>query len=124
MIHNKSKISFFTQAESTEELENIIQQGITEFVIDNELDLKTTLQAAEKSKTKITISLRMKFQEHRIGTGKYFVYGMSASRVNDLILELKENSNIKELGIHIHRKSQNTSEWEIADEVKEGCCQR
>lgn len=44
---------------------------------------------------------------------------MSPHKVNDLILELKENPNIKTLGIHIHRKSQNTSEWEIADEIKD-----
>ncbi len=119
MIKDKSKISFFTQAESVEDLQNIIQQGITDFVIDNELDLQNILEAAEDSKTKISISLRMKFQEHRIGTGKYFVYGMHANRVNELISELKENQNIKELGIHIHRKSQNTSEWEITDEVKD-----
>ncbi len=119
MIKNKSKISFFTQAESTEELIQIIKQGVTNFVIDNEIDLENLTKSAKQTKTKITISLRMKFQEHRIGTGKYFVYGMPAKKVNELILNLKENSNIKELGIHIHRKSQNTSEWEIVEELKD-----
>jgi ornithine decarboxylase len=119
MIKDKSKISFFTQAESKEELIEIIQQGIINFVIDNEIDLRTTLQAAKESQNKIRISLRMKFQEHRIGTGKYFVYGMPSSKVNELIQKIKNNSNIKSLGIHIHRKSQNTSEWEIVEELKD-----
>ncbi len=123
MIKDKSKISFFTQAESIEELINIINQGITSFVIDNETDLQSILQATKETKEKINLSLRMKFQEHRIGTGKYFVYGMSPHKVNDLILELKESPSIKNLGIHIHRKSQNTSEWEIADEVKDSLTQ-
>lgn len=119
MIKDKSKISFFTQAESTQELENIISQKIETFVIDNETDLERILQAAKNTNQKINISLRMKFQEHRIGTGKYFVYGMPSNKVNKLIQELKDNPNINELGIHIHRKSQNTSEWEIAEELKD-----
>ncbi len=119
MIKDKSKISFFTQAESVEELIQIIDMGVENFVIDNEIDLENILQAAEKSKIKISISLRMKFQEHRIGTGKYFVYGMHSDKINGIILNLKENSDIREIGIHIHRKSQNTSEWEIMEEIKD-----
>ncbi|MCD4771125.1 hypothetical protein K8R30_01780 [archaeon] len=119
MIQDKSKISFFTQAENLKELKQIIQTGITTFVVDNEIDLEQILEAAEQTKTKIKISLRMKFQEHRIGTGKYFVYGMPSSKVNELISKLKDNVNISQLGIHIHRKSQNTSEWEIVEELKD-----
>jgi len=61
----------------------------------------------------------MKFQEHRVGTGKYFVYGMPSSKVNELISNIKENHFIEQLGIHLHRKSQNTSEWEILEELKD-----
>ena len=119
MIKDKSKVSFFTQAESIEELKQIIAQEIKTFVIDNEIDLQQILQAAEEAEEKINISLRMKFQEHRIGTGKYFVYGMSSRRVNELISEIKNKPQIKNLGIHIHRKSQNTSEWEIVEELQD-----
>lgn len=119
MIKNKSKISFFTQAESTKELKEIIDKGITTFVIDNEIDLKKTLKAAQENNTKINISIRMKFHEHRIGTGKYFVYGLPSLKVNQLIQNLKNNPQINNLGIHIHRKSQNTSEWEIVEELKD-----
>jgi ornithine decarboxylase len=59
----------------------------------------------------------MKFQEHRIGTGKYFVYGMPAVKVNELVSEIRGNKFIDKLGIHLHRKSQNTSEWEIKQEI-------
>jgi len=59
----------------------------------------------------------MKFQEHRIGTGKYFVYGMSSKKINEIILKIKGNEFIGKLGVHIHRKSQNTSEWEIKSEL-------
>lgn len=119
MIKDKSKISFFTQAESVEELKGIIETGIRTFVVDNEIDLERILKASEETSTKINLSLRMKFLEHRIGSGKYFVYGMPARRVNELILELKDNSLIGKLGVHIHRKSQNTSEWEVKDEIED-----
>jgi len=119
MIKNKSKISFFVQAENLEELKQIIQTEITTFVVDNEIDLEMVLRAAEQTRMKVNISLRMKFQEHRIGTGKYFVYGMSSSKVNELILRLKNDVNVNRLGIHIHRKSQNTSEWEVVEELKD-----
>ncbi len=119
MIKNKSKISFFTQAESIEKLKDILKSGIKTFVVDNEIDLKQILQALKKFKSKINLSLRMKFQEHRIGTGKYFVYGMPSKKINEIISEIRNNPLIEKLGIHIHRKSQNTSEWEIKEEIED-----
>lgn len=119
MIKNKSKISFFSQAESVGELEGLLEKGVLNFVVDNEVDLENILLAIKNRNKKITLSLRMKFREHRIGTGKYFVYGFSSKRVNDIIRELKGNENISSLGVHIHRKSQNTSEWEIVGDLKD-----
>jgi len=119
MIKNKSKISFFTQAESIEELKQLIKKGIKNFVIDNEIDLKRLLETIKEIKIKIDLSLRMKFQEHRIGTGKYFVYGIDSHKINEIIKEIKNNPFINQLGIHLHRKSQNTSEWEIEEEIKD-----
>ena len=129
MIKDKSKIWFFVQAESEEGLKIILEKGIRNFVVDNEVDLKRFLnvidvtplgvpQSAELG-GKINLSLRMKFQEHRIGSGKYFVYGMSSKRINEIISEIKDNGFIGKLGVHIHRKSQNTSEWEIKEELKD-----
>jgi len=119
MIKDKSKVSFFTQAESEKELAEILKKGIRSFVVDNEVDLDRILVIIKNEKIKIDLSLRMKFQEHRIGTGKYFVYGMSAVKINEIISKIKENKFIINLGVHLHRKSQNTSEWEIVDELKD-----
>lgn len=119
MIKDKSKISFFSQAESEKELEFLLDKGIRNFVVDNELDLERILSVINKKKIKIFLSLRMKFQEHRVGTGKYFVYGLPSNRVNELILKLKDNKKISSFGVHIHRKSQNTSEWEIVGELED-----
>jgi ornithine decarboxylase len=118
-IKNKKKIWFFTQAESEKELEEIFEKGIKNFVVDNEVDLERILKVIEKNKIKINLSLRMKFQEHRIGTGKYFVYGMPSNKINEIISQIKDNKFIGKLGVHLHRKSQNTSEWEIVEEVKD-----
>ena len=118
-IKNKSRIWFFTQAESEGELIEILNFGIKNFVIDNEVDLQRLLKVVEQEKIKINLSLRMKFREHRIGTGKYFVYGMSSIKINEIISEIKNNKFIDKLGIHIHRKSQNTSEWEIVEDLED-----
>ena len=119
MIKNKSKVWFFLQAESEEELKKILNEEIRSFVIDNEIDLNALLRVVENMKIKINIGLRMKFKEHRIGSGKYFVYGMGSKKVNQLVKELGENNLVDKIGIHIHRKSQNTSEWEIKSELED-----
>ena len=118
-IKDKNKIWFFTQAESEEEIKEILNKGVKNFVVDNEVDFEKLLKVIEKLEIKINLSLRMKFQEHRIGTGKYFVYGMPSKKINELILKIKENGLIEKLGIHLHRKSQNTSEWEIIEELRD-----
>ena len=101
-IDDKSKIWFFTQAESEEELEKIMGEGIENFVVDNEVDLNKILKVIDGRK--INLSLRMKFQEHRVNTGKYFVYGMSSKKISEIVEKIRGNSNISKLGIHLHRK--------------------
>lgn len=116
---NPEKVWFFTQAEKVQELKEIMKKGIKKFVVDNRVDLERLLKAIKESKEKICLSLRMKFKEHRIGSGKYFVYGMSSKKVNKIISEIKENLFIAKIGVHIHRKSQNTSEWSIREEIED-----
>ena len=118
-INDKSKIWFFLQAESNNDLRNILILGVRKFVIDNIVDLKNLLNVIEDEKITINLSLRMKFQEHRVGSGKYFVYGMSSREINKIVNNIGSNLHIKNLGIHIHRKSQNTSEWEIKSEIED-----
>ncbi len=119
MIGDKSKIWFFTQAELEGELKEIIDLGIRNFVVDNEVDLQRILNVINEKKIKISLSLRMRFQEHRVGSGKYFVYGMPSKKINELIFEIKDNSFIDKLGVHIHRKTQNTSEWDVKSELED-----
>jgi len=119
MIKDKAKIWFFTQAELESDLKEIIDSGIRNFVVDNEIDLERILSVIRWLGVKINLSLRMKFQEHRIGSGKYFVYGMASKRVNELILGLKNHEFLDKLGVHIHRKSQNTSEWDVKSELED-----
>ncbi len=119
MIKDKSKIIFFILAENEKEIEELLSVGIRNFVVDNEIDFFKIINVINKLKIKINLSIRMKFNEHRVGTGKYFVYGMYSNKVNSLILQEKDNKYLNKIGIHIHRKSQNTSEWEIIDELKD-----
>lgn len=118
-IKDSGRIWFFTQAESLEELSELLGLGIRNFVVDNEIDLGRILEIVGWEKTRINLSLRMKFKEHRIGSGKYFVYGMDSEKVCRLVEKICKNEFIGRLGIHIHRKSQNTSEWGIKEEIED-----
>ena len=118
-IKDKNKIWFFTQANSNEELKKILNEGVKKFVIDNEIDLNNLLKIVEEKNIIINLLIRMKFQEHRITSGKYFIYGLPAIKVNEIISKIKDNKFIDKLGVHIHRKSQNASEWEIKDELED-----
>jgi len=116
-IKDKKRIWFFAQAWNKDEIKDLINEGINNFVIDNETDLKTIINFI--SKEKVNLLLRMKFQEKRVQTGKYFVYGMNAKTVNNWISKLKDNKFIDKIGIHVHRKSQNTSEWNLKYELED-----
>lgn len=117
MLEDKKRIWFFSQAWNSDEIKEILRKGVRNFVIDNEIDLDVLLDVLNEVNVKVNLLLRMKFQEHRIGTGKYFAYGMSARKVNEVISGIGEKEYIEKIGVHLHRKSQNTTEWEIKQEL-------
>lgn len=92
-----------------------IPKSVDNFVVDNENDLNLLL----KEDREINLLLRLRLREHTIHTGKHFVFGFSSKRVNELLKELKDNKNIKKLGIHFHRKTQNVSEWNLKEELED-----
>lgn len=118
-IKDKSRIFFFSQAWNKKQIKNLLKRGVRNFVIDNEVDLNKLMEIIKSKQIKINLNLRMKFQEHRVGSGRYFVYGLPSDKVNKIIKKIKDNSLIDKIGIHIHRKSQNTSEWQIINEIKD-----
>ncbi len=124
MINNKNKILFFSQAWNKEEIKKILLFGIKNLVIDNEVDLNLLLEVIKKEKIKVNINLRMKFREHRIGSGKYFVYGMPSKKINEIINKIKDHQFVEKMGIHLHRKSQNTSEWDMIREIKDSLTEK
>lgn len=119
LIKDKKRIWLFGQAWDKAELGSIFSKGIRKFVVDNENDLEILLDFIENKDVKIDVLLRMKLKENTIHTGKYFVFGMSSDKINELIPKLKQNKNIAQLGIHIHRKSQNISEWSLKYELEQ-----
>ena len=116
MIKDKFKIWFFPQAWNENEIKEILDKGVRTFVVDNEKDLEVLLSNLD---IKINLILRMKFMENTLVSGRYFVYGMSSDKVNEIISKLKYYEFIDKLGVHIHRKTQNTSEWGIKEELQD-----
>ena len=68
-IKDKNKIWFFTQANSNEELNKILDEGVKKFVIDNEIDLNNLLKIVEEKN--IIINL---FNPRYIKNIFYFLY--------------------------------------------------
>ena len=116
LIKDKSRVWFFAQGWTAEEVKDLLSLGVNKFVVDNEQDLKILL---ENLTGKVDLLLRMRLRENTIHTGKHYVFGMYAHQINKLIPELRKNNDIGKLGIHFHRKTQNISEWSLKYEVEE-----
>lgn len=119
IVEDKKRIWLFGQAWDKEELGFIFEKGIQKFVVDNEADLDTLLNFIDDKDVKIDLLLRMKLKENTIHTGKYFVFGMASGKINELMSKLRKNEKIGSLGIHIHRKTQNISEWSLKYELEQ-----
>lgn len=116
-ISDKNRVWFFAQAWSVKEIEDLMESGIKNFVVDNEVDLIELINCLNDINIKINLLLRMRFKERRVQSGKYFVYGMDSKTIHLWILKLRNNRSIGMLGVHVHRKSQNISEWDVKEEL-------
>lgn len=118
-LKDKSRVMFLAQALNEEQMDGLFDLGINKFVVDNLVDLSALIDYVGDKNKKITLLLRMKLKENTIHTGKYFVFGMESKIINEKIMELKNNKNIEKIGIHVHRKTQNVSEWSLKYELGE-----
>ena len=118
-LNDKSRVTFLAQGWNERLIKNLTNMGVKSFVVDNEEDLKTLLDFLERNDEKIDLMLRMRLKEHSIHTGKHYVFGMYSDEVNKWIPKLRINKSIKRLGVHFHRKTQNTNEWSLVDEISE-----
>ncbi|PIN73174.1 decarboxylase [Candidatus Woesearchaeota archaeon CG10_big_fil_rev_8_21_14_0_10_45_5] len=118
-VKDKKRILFFPQAWNSTEIKKLFALGIDKFVTDNQRDLDELVSFLGKSGKKAWILLRMRMNENTIYTGKHFVFGMTADEINRNIKTLAGNASIEKLGIHFHRKTQNTSEWSIREELED-----
>ncbi|MBD3156180.1 MAG: decarboxylase [Candidatus Aenigmarchaeota archaeon] len=118
-VKDMSRVWFLTQTLDENLLDGLTKKGLGNFIVDNETDLKILEKYIQKKNKKINLLLRMRMKEYTIYTGKYFVFGMSSEKVNEWIPRLRKNNNILDLGVHFHRKTQNTSEWNIKKEIEQ-----
>lgn len=116
-VKDMSRVWFLTQALDENLLDELIGKDLNNFIVDNETDLKILKEYIEENDKKINLLLRMRMKEYTIYTGKYFVFGISSEKVNEWIPRLRRSKNISKLGVHFHRKTQNTSEWNIKKEI-------
>jgi ornithine decarboxylase len=114
-----SNILYMLHSPENEELNLIFEKNINKFIVDNIKDLDFILDYCKSNNHKIDLFLRMRLKEYTVQTGRYFVFGFYSSKVNELLLKLKDNLNINQLGIHFHRKTQNLAEWSLVRELEQ-----
>lgn len=119
LINDKKRIIFLAQSLNATLLGRLFSFDIKRFVVENEKDLELLVTYIEKNKKQIDLFLRMKLKENTIKTEKHYVFGLSASDINKNISQLKGHPYVKKLGIHVHRKTQNISEWDLVRELSE-----
>lgn len=122
-VEDKTKTWFLPQGWNEEQIQFLLNQKVTKFVIDNTNDLEKLKIIAQKNyeenKQKIDVLIRTKMKENTIFTGRYYVYGIDTQKTNEIIKQLKQLEYINQLGVHFHRKTQNISEWDIYDEIQD-----
>lgn len=116
-VQNPSRVWFFAQGWTEQELNELFTHGVRSFVVDNENDLAMLLRYIEARDERISLLLRMRLKERTIHTERHFVFGFYAAQINEWIPKLRKNEKIARLGIHFHRKSENLSEWDFRDEL-------
>ncbi|MBR9681147.1 MAG: decarboxylase [Candidatus Altiarchaeota archaeon] len=107
-LNDLKRAVMLLQGESIQEIKNLVDKGVKGFIVDNEVDLNKLLKVTDDTQ----LFLRLKFKEHTIYTGKYFVYGINWNRASELIKNLS-----MDVGIHFHRKTQNIGEWSLVDDI-------
>ncbi|MFH1770511.1 MAG: decarboxylase [archaeon] len=118
-IKDFSRVIFLAQGWTNNYIKKLVDKGINYFVVDNKPDLDILENFLKSNNVKINLLLRLKLKELSIRTEKYFVFGMPSDIVNKKIKELRKNKNIRTLGVHFHRKTQNMSEWNLKQELSE-----
>lgn len=114
LLNCPERIIYFAQGWDMKEASHIYNKGVRDFVVDNEKDLQVLLDLQQP----LNLMLRMRLKEHTVHTGKHFVFGFYSGTVQKLIPSLHSNQNIEKLGIHVHRKTQNISEWSLKSELE------
>ncbi len=115
-ISNSSRIIFLAQGWDRPLAERLFAAGVNKFIVDNENDMNVLLPLLERKRAWVFVRIRM--QEHTVQTGKYFVYGFRKPDAARMVSRLAGLAGVEKLGLHFHRKTQNTSEWGILEELQ------
>ncbi|MAF13580.1 MAG: decarboxylase [Parcubacteria group bacterium] len=118
-IKERSRCFFLAQGWNNRLIEQLLDQNINKFGVDNLTDLDFLIKYLEDTNHQVELMLRVKLKEHSIRTERYFVFGMDCLTINKKIKELNDHPNITALGIHFHRKTQNIAEWNLVYEIEQ-----
>jgi len=118
-VIDTKRVWYFLLASSYDEIKTVLSKGVVNFVVNLEDDIERLLELSKKAEIIVNLLLRINIKELTIFTGRYYVFGIDSKRVQELIILLRTNQNIRKLGVHFHRKTQNVSEWNLKNDIQE-----
>src|SRR3989344_4306987 len=119
-VRDASRAWFLAQWLTGELVREVFGRGVSRMVVENESDLVVILEfLRENPSESVELMLRMKLRENTIFTGKYYVFGMESAVVERLVGELSRHPQVRALGIHVHRQTQNVSVWDVVAELRD-----
>ncbi len=117
-VSDLRRVWFLPQGLDQSFFKRLLIYGLENFVVDNEPDLRNLLRVLEEGRWKVNLMLRMRFEETTIYKGRFYLFGFTARKINELVQELRQNPNIRNLGVHFHRKTQNTGNWSLRESLE------
>lgn len=110
-------VIFHANSVTPDQLSRLRSDGIDTFVVDNPADLNILESWLNGDVGPVTVLLRLQRRENTVETGKHYAYGLSSTVVNNAVPRLADQEAVRNIGVHVHRKTQNVAEWRLRDEL-------
>lgn len=118
-VSDPGNTTFFLSGTEEDKIKSLRERGVNTFVVDNEPDLQALLSWGRDRHDDVDVYVRLQRKENTVETGKHYVFGMSSDTVNNAVKALSNAEAFDDIGIHVHRKTQNVAEWRLRDELND-----
>ena len=114
-----NNIIYHASSVTEDKLSRLLTHGVDTIAVDNSADLDILESWLDTGPDRINVFLRLQRRENTVETGKHYAYGMKSQQVNEALMRLNDYNAVGQLGVHVHRKTQNVAEWRLREELSD-----